>query len=205
MLEWNHPTEPNGLLTGYVIELVADNGKVQMKKVSSMVTNSSIDQLTPDTSYVVQVDANNIVGSSSNCMNVTFKTSSGSEPQCQRKFQQFAITWRFCLGAESPSNFSVIALGPHTIVATWTEPHHFGHLIGYNVVYSIKGYNNSNVTVTVSKDQSMATISDLSPGTTFNLTVLAITKDSVHEIKTEGIPAPYQLVTTPGMYNEVIT
>lgn len=68
------------------------------------------------------------------------------------------------------------------------------------VYYSADGYNDSIAFVSVEDAESTSvTIRGLSPGTTVNITVLVIAKDSTSGRITEGLPAPYQLVTTAGM------
>ena len=55
-LTWNTPAMPNGIIQHYIITLLDDNmNSVQNQTVSNLMT--VITQLTPNTSYVINVSA----------------------------------------------------------------------------------------------------------------------------------------------------
>ena len=71
-LTWNTPAIPNGVIRNYTITLLDDNmNTVQNQTVSNLMT--VITQLTPNTSYVVNVSA--VTVSSGDAISMTFTTS----------------------------------------------------------------------------------------------------------------------------------
>ena len=72
-LTWNTPAMPNGIIRHYMIAVVDDNmNSVQNQTVSNLMT--VIMQLTPNTSYVVNVSA--ITVRSGDAASMTFTTPS---------------------------------------------------------------------------------------------------------------------------------
>ena len=70
-LTWNTPAMPNGLIRNYTITLLDDNmNSVQNQIVSNLMT--VISQLTPNTSYVVNVSA--VTVSSGDAISMIFTT-----------------------------------------------------------------------------------------------------------------------------------
>ena len=70
-LTWNTPAMPNGVIRNYTITLLDDNmNSVQTQTVSNLMT--VITQLTPNTSYVVNVSA--VTVRSGDAASMTFTT-----------------------------------------------------------------------------------------------------------------------------------
>ena len=70
-LTWNTPAMPNGVIRNYTITLLDDNmNTVQNQTVSNLMT--VITQLTPNTSYVVNVSA--VIVRSGDAASMTFTT-----------------------------------------------------------------------------------------------------------------------------------
>ena len=70
-LTWNTPAMPNGIIRHYILTLLDDNmNSVQNQTVSNLMT--VITQLTPNTSYVVNVSA--VTVSSGEATSMTFTT-----------------------------------------------------------------------------------------------------------------------------------
>ncbi|XP_062501048.1 protein sidekick-2-like [Corticium candelabrum] len=175
LLVWQLPTEPNGLLQGYTLSVVTDNKTIQTTKHVATTTRAIINQLLPKHHYTARIAAYNIAGTSVDCTKTGFTT--------------------YVSGSQPPSNFSARAFVSNTIRATWSEPKHLsGTLIGYKLVYT-DAYNLSSF-LHLEKNETQTDISGLAGRTTFRLTVMAITEDSASGSRTEGLAAPYQLVTT---------